>query len=113
MVLFSLSFKFAFSGLPDSDRSKRIANAQSVAEVERHHAQLAIAQRKLEKAKKQVTAATGKRILHQVRARVAEAKRQLAATALGSKAHKDAIKRLAVAQVCTCRLESISLISTQ
>jgi hypothetical protein len=89
-----------FSLIRLSDRSKRVANAQSVAEVERHHAHLAIAQRKLEKAKKQVTAATGKRILQRVRARVAEAKRRLATTALGSKAHKDAIKRLAVAQVC-------------
>jgi hypothetical protein len=85
--------------LPPPPRSKRVANAETVAEVELRHAQLAAAQRKLEKAKKQVTATTGTRILEQARARVAAAKRQLAATVLGSRAHKDAIKRVAVAQV--------------
>ena len=80
-------------------RSKRVASAETVAEVERRHAQLAAAQHKLEKAQKQVTATTGSRILEQARARVAAAKRQLATTVLGSRAHKDAIKRVAVAQV--------------
>ncbi len=79
--------------------SKRVANADTVAEVELRHSQLAAAQHKLEKAKKQVTATTGSRILEQARARVAAAKRQLAATVLGSRAHRDAIKRVAVAQV--------------